>query len=176
MDNPLELQYWITSQTGLIHAFAALIGLILGPVIFLLMKGNVPHRLLGGVWILLMLTTDVSALMTYELGGRPNLFHFFALVNLGALVPAFYYVQKYKTSRNEKDLRNHMEYMAWAYFGLAAAGAWQIIISLARIEALPFTYPVLFNTLGGFTALSAVMLFIILKRKKLSHIDGEYNS
>lgn len=45
-----------------IHLMAAVCALMLGPVIFWRPKGTTSHKLLGRVWVLLMLTAAVSSL------------------------------------------------------------------------------------------------------------------
>ena len=92
--DPLTLEFWITSATGGTHAVLAIICLLLGPVIFIRRKGDKTHKMLGRIWAMMMLVLNITALMTYELHGRPNLFHAFAVLNLVALIPAFCLYQK----------------------------------------------------------------------------------
>lgn len=162
--NPLSLEFWITSATGGIHAALAVICLLLGPVIFLRRKGDKTHKLLGRIWASMMLVLNITALMTYELSGRPNLFHFFAVVNLIALIPGFVFIKKYQKSRNPKHLSQHQEMMAWAYFGLAAAGVWQGVTTLLRFDMLPLHPKFFMPIMGGLTGLAGWMLARYLKR------------
>jgi len=162
--DPLSLSFWITSLTGGIHAALAVICLALGPVIFLRRKGDKAHKLLGRIWAGMMLILNITALMTYELHGRPNLFHFFAVLNLIALIPAFVFIKKYQKSRNPKHLPLHQELMAWAYFGLAAAGVWQLATMALRVDRLPMHPKFFMPTLGIATGLAAWMLSRHLKK------------
>lgn len=163
--DPFTLEFWITSLTGGIHAALAVICLLLGPVIFLRRKGDKTHKLLGRSWALMMLVLNVTALMTYELHGRPNLFHFFAVVNLIALIPGFVFIRKYQKSRNPKHLAQHQEMMAWAYFGLAAAGVWQGVTTLLRFDMLPMHPKFFMPVMGVLTGLAAWILSKYLKRR-----------
>jgi len=163
--DPATLSFWITSFTGGLHAGLAVICLVLGPVIFLRRKGDTIHKMLGRIWAAMMLVLNITALMTYELDGRPNLFHAFAILNLIALIPAFVFIKKYQKSRNPKHLALHQELMAWAYFGLAAAGVWQLATSLLRIDMLPMHPKFFMPTLGIATGLASWMLARYLKRR-----------
>lgn len=58
--------------------------------------------------------------------------------------------------------------MAWAYYGLLAAGVWQIVISLARVDAISIPYKYLFNGLGALTAISAAALFLYFRSKPIT--------
>ena len=165
-ENFLTLSYWITSNTGLIHVLAAILCIIIGPVIFAQRKGTKRHIRLGRLFVVLMTFVNISALMTYELGGRPNLFHFFAILNLAVLVPGWLFILAYRKSRKPKHLENYRECMAWAYFGLIAAGSWQIVISLARIGFIQLPYVFLYNGLGALTALLSITLFLWLKAQR----------
>lgn len=44
-----------------LHAFAAMAALIVGIVQFAAPKGTLPHRTIGWVWVVLMLTISVSS-------------------------------------------------------------------------------------------------------------------
>lgn len=167
-NDPATLEFWITSMTGGIHALLAVICLLLGPVIFLRRKGDKSHKILGRIWASMMLALNITALLTYELHGRPNLFHAFAILNLIALIPAFIYIKKYQTSRNPKHLTLHQELMAWAYFGLAAAGVWQLATSLLRIDMLPIHPKFFMPSLGIATGLAGLILSRYLKKSLTS--------
>lgn len=164
MSDPWSFSYWVTSLTGGIHILAAFICLVLGPIIFFNQKGTARHKLMGKIWIVCMLIVDIAALCTYELNGRPNLFHAFAFLNLITLTPAFLFIKKYQKTKNPKDLVQHRGYMAWTYFGLLAAGIWQIIISLARVGVLNMAYKYLYNGLGALTLIASISLFIYLRK------------
>lgn len=165
ISDPLTLEFWITSATGGVHTALAVICLLLGPVIFLRRKGDKAHKMLGRIWASMMLVLNITALMTYELHGRPNLFHFFAVVSLAALIPGFVYVKKYQKSREPKHLRQHQELMIWAYFGLAAAGVWQGVTTLLRFDMLPLHPKYFMPIMGVLTGLAAWILSKYLKRR-----------
>jgi len=163
--DPLTIGFWISGVTGGIHAALAIICLILGPVIFMGRKGDNRHRFLGRIWAIIMLVLNITALLTYDLHGRPNLFHFFAIVNLIALIPGFVFIKKYQTSRNPKHLAQHQELMIWAYFGLAAAGVWQLVTTLLRFDMLPLHPRFFMPIMGVLTGLAGWMLSRYLKKR-----------
>jgi len=69
---------------------------------------------------------NITALTNYDFTGYPNLFHFFALLSLSALIPAFYVLQRAVRLKDQKLLEEHARLMMWSYYGLAAAGVAQV--------------------------------------------------
>ena len=110
-------------------------------------KGDRLHRILGLTWSALMLTVNTSAFSMYDVNGGLNLFHFFAVASLVALIPGFWAARQYALTRERRFLWRHAWLMAWAYFGLAAAGISQLVP-----RAMPF----------AFTNLGRVYIFIFI--------------
>jgi uncharacterized membrane protein len=50
-----------------IHAFAAMAAFLLGIVQFVGPKGTIPHRSVGVIWVLLMLTVGISSFWIHEI-------------------------------------------------------------------------------------------------------------
>jgi uncharacterized membrane protein len=50
-----------------IHAFAAMAAFLLGIVQFVGPKGTIPHRTIGLIWVLLMLTVAISSFWIHEI-------------------------------------------------------------------------------------------------------------
>jgi len=117
---------WVHSILGGTHFVLAMVALVLGPVIFLRKKGGRLHRLAGYAFVLSILIVNITALTNYDFTGYPNLFHFFALLSLSALVPAFYALQRAVRLKDQKLLEEHARLMMWSYYGLAAAGVAQV--------------------------------------------------
>ncbi len=118
---------WVHSVVGGVHFIMALIALVLGPIIFLRGKGTKFHRQAGYVFVLCMLTVNTTALTSYDFTGRPNLFHFFAVLSLAALLPGFYFLQRAVRTGRQDYLEQHAQLMMWAYYGLFAAGVAQVL-------------------------------------------------
>jgi len=108
---------FIHSITGLIHTILALAAMVLGTVVLLRPKATKSHKVMGYVYCLFMLMVNGSALMIYNFG-RPNLFHFFAIVSLSTL--SFGLWQAY-TKRGKHWLERHYYFMSWSVIGLYCA-------------------------------------------------------
>jgi uncharacterized membrane protein len=81
------------SPTIQIHAFAAMGAFMLGAVQLGAPKGTLPHRIVGSIWVLLMLVVTISAFFIHELRiwgpwSPIHLLAIFTLVMLPALVIA----------------------------------------------------------------------------------------
>jgi uncharacterized membrane protein len=59
----------LLSAPGVIqlHAFAAMTAFVLGIVQFIGPKGTIPHRTVGTLWVLLMLTVAISSFWIHEI-------------------------------------------------------------------------------------------------------------
>lgn len=164
MQDWLIWTYWVESFTGGLHFALAIIAIILGPIILFRRKGDVLHRWLGRAWALMMFVIIGSALIMYDMTGRPNLFHFFALVSFVTLTRASWAIWSYKRTRDPKHLNAHQHSMVWAYYGLFMAGLWQIVFNLVRADVLQISIRMLYNGLGLFTGFVAIFVFIFLKK------------
>ena len=135
---------------GAFNFLCALGALGLGPFIMFRPKGIAAHRWLGRIWAAMMAIIIISALSMYDMNGRLNLFHFFAVVSLVTLARALWAIWSYKRSRNLKRLNAHQHSMIWAYFGLFMAGLWQIAFNLVKSDILDLSIAMLYNGLGAF--------------------------
>ena len=50
-----------------LHAFAAMTAFVLGLVQFSAPKGTIPHRTVGWIWVVLMLTVSISAFWIHQI-------------------------------------------------------------------------------------------------------------
>jgi len=116
MQDWLTWSYWADGILDSLHFACALGALLLGPIIMMRRKGDRTHRWLGRIWALMMAVIIISALSMYEMNGRPNLFHFFALVSLVTLGSGLWAIWRYKKTRNPDYLLTHQHCMIWAYF------------------------------------------------------------
>jgi len=165
MEEILSWSFWSDSVTGSIHFGLALLCLILGPIVLVRRKGNKTHRILGSIWAASMLILNISALSMYGINGRPTLFHFFAIVSFATLIPGYYAIWRFKTSRNPAHLLQHRYCMVWAYFGLAAAGVWQMALTVLMQLGGKSHYGLALNGLGVLTGLIAFGLNRYLNKK-----------
>ena len=73
---------WTDGIIGQTHLFAALTALISGGVVVFMRKGTIVHVLLGYAYLVAMILVNTSALLKYDLSGKPNMFHVFALISI----------------------------------------------------------------------------------------------
>jgi uncharacterized membrane protein len=107
------------SFLGIVHTACAVLGLLLGAVIFLRPKGTRSHARLGWSYAASMAAVNLTALCIYRLTGRFNLFHVLAvvilvMVSVGLAQVAF-------LRRPRRWAWRHYHYMCWSYVGLLAA-------------------------------------------------------
>ncbi|HKY17306.1 MAG TPA: DUF2306 domain-containing protein [Rhizomicrobium sp.] len=116
----------VHSTMGSVHMVTALAAIVLGCAVTILPKGRAPHRLLGLAYVFAMLLTNISALMLYNLTGRFNLFHAFALLSLVLTLPGLLM----PIMRPRNWIFHHVHLMGWSYLGLLAAAANEAAIRL----------------------------------------------
>lgn len=108
-----------------IHAFGAIIAVVLGIIQFVAPKGTLPHRTLGVLWVLIMLAVAISSIFV-----RPSLkpglpitqwfsfIHIFTVMTFFGLASGVTLLM-----RGGPDLKRHKIPFAWMYFtGLLIAG------------------------------------------------------
>ncbi|MEM8984880.1 MAG: DUF2306 domain-containing protein [Pseudomonadota bacterium] len=146
-------RFWADNWVGQAHFLLAMVALIAGPLIFSQTKGTRAHRWLGYTYFISMLIVNVSALTIYDLTKGPNLFHFFAVVSLGSIIPGIWAVLR-------GNIESHYFFMSWSYFGLLAAFLSQIatqtggVPKLAKALGGGFGFTIIFvgSGLAGFIA------------------------
>ena len=156
--------FWADGVLGNLHFGCALLALLLGPVILLRRKGGTWHRWAGRVFVASMLILNTNALFMYDMSGRPNLFHFFAVVSLVTLLSALWGIYRFKQTRSRHHLVLHQHCMVWAYFGLLMAGIWQVAFQLMRFDVITLSPGAFFNALGIFTAIAGGATMTTVKR------------
>ena len=112
---------WSQTLLGHFHFAIATLALVLGPIIFFTNKGTFKHKIIGILFIVSMLTVNITALMSYNLTGGFNLFHFAALCSMATLLTAIFFIRKAVKTKSEKHYIIHGVLMSWTYFGLVAA-------------------------------------------------------
>ncbi|MEE2565517.1 DUF2306 domain-containing protein [Hyphobacterium marinum] len=94
---PLFEANWVIQ----IHVAAAMSALVLGAVQLAAPKGTLPHRTLGYVWAVLMVTTAISAIFIREInGGDFSFIHIFVPLTLLGLVGVIANARKMKTEKH----------------------------------------------------------------------------
>ena len=130
------------SAIGIVHMSAGWLSLGAGLANLLLAKGTRGHRALGYLFVFSMLLMNLVAFSLYGLTGQLNLFHALAVASLAttlaAIVPAL--------RRRPGWMARHAARMQWAYIGLCAAAANEIL-TREVLHRMP-------STMHGFWAVS----------------------
>ena len=85
-----------------IHAFAAIAAFAVGALQLSAPKGTIPHRLIGWLWAVLMLTVAISSLFIHEirLWGPWSPIHLLSILVLVILPLAVLYARRHQVSRH----------------------------------------------------------------------------
>jgi uncharacterized membrane protein len=106
-----------------IHAFSAIAATGLGAVVLFAHKGTPLHKLMGRVWVLLMLTVATSALFINEIRmiGPFSPIHLFVFVTYGGIGYALWQIRR-------GDVARHRAAMQSVYFqALLLTGAFTLL-------------------------------------------------
>ncbi len=103
-----------------IHLATAIPALLIGPIILWRRKGDAGHRLLGRVWVALMLTTAIASAFIRTpgagvFGSGFSFIHIFTIWTLGSVPLAIFAIRK-------GDVKAHQNAMTGLYIGLCLAG------------------------------------------------------
>jgi uncharacterized membrane protein len=117
------------SILGVTHMTAASLALISGAVALGLPgKGNARHRLLGWIYVSMMLLLNGTALLIYHLFGQFGPFHVAAVVSLFGVVGGTLMAITARRRRERRDrqgraraVERHFYWMSYSYVGLLAA-------------------------------------------------------
>ncbi len=95
-----------------VHAFAAMVAFLLGSVQLLAPKGTLPHRTLGYIWVLLMLTVISTSFFIYDV----RMWGPFSWIHLLSLAALFGLVSLVREARRH-DVREHKKSAIFLFFG-----------------------------------------------------------
>ena len=84
----LALVFRDVSVLGGLHVVAAVLALAMAAVVLVRTKGTTAHVRLGWMYVVLLASVDLLALLTYRDGAGPGPFHLLAVVSLATLVAA----------------------------------------------------------------------------------------
>ncbi|NVO24252.1 DUF2306 domain-containing protein [Donghicola mangrovi] len=105
-----------------IHAYAALLAVVLTILIFTRARGTMTHRVLGWVWVLLMGFTAISSFAISTL--RPGHFSVIHILSIATLILLVLGVYRARTHQVKK----HRQSMLGLVFGaLCVAGAFTLL-------------------------------------------------
>jgi uncharacterized membrane protein len=100
-----------------VHGALAATALIVGGSVLLRRKGTATHKLLGRVWVALMVAVALSSFWIFEIrrGAGPSLIHLLSVSTLISLALAVWFIRR-------GNVRAHRGFMVGTFVGLAAAG------------------------------------------------------
>lgn len=109
---------------GGLHVLAAELALACGSAVAVAPKGTAWHRRMGRAYVTAMVVLNLTALAIYDLSGRPNPFHFFAVVSLVSIALGWRAARR----RGPSWRPAHANWMLWSYVGLLAAAASELAV------------------------------------------------
>jgi uncharacterized membrane protein len=118
---------------GAIHTVVAAAGIAIGLIQLLRAKGGSIHRALGYAFVYAMLIADGTAMLVFQFTGKFNILHFGALVNVLCIILAIVPVLRSPRPSNWKV--QHYYFMCWAYVGLLAAAATELIVRTSSLAS-----------------------------------------
>jgi uncharacterized membrane protein len=143
------------------HAFAASVALPLGGwQLFRSTKGNPVHRLVGRVWVVLMLYVSVTSFWIKELEpGHYSWIHILSLVTIlsvsWGLIAAI-----------RGDIQAHKEYMIGSWLGLVGAFIGAVAVPVRHVPTFVVTEPV--QAVAAFVAVLVTTAAVVTAAKVLS--------
>lgn len=144
-----------------VHAVAASLALVMGPIILLRVKGTGLHKLFGYLFVIAMLTTTLSGFFIYELTGGPSFFHVLGIVSTVTVTLGVRAILRAKKD-GAAAIDAHYMWMTWAYAGLVMAGLAQLVSSVPDIylafRDLGLSYWSIFGLFVGSVSLVAMIL------------------
>jgi uncharacterized membrane protein len=89
-----------------IHAFVAMGAVVVGAVQLAAPKGTLPHRIVGSIWVLLMLVVSISAFFVHEIRiwGSWSPIHPLAIFTLVMLPIAVWRAHKHEIERHRRAM------------------------------------------------------------------------
>lgn len=89
-----------------LHAFAAMTALMFGTIQLVAPKGTLPHRIVGSIWVALMLAVCVSAFFIHQLRiwGEWSPIHLLAIFTLVMLPLAVWQAHKHNVAKHRRAM------------------------------------------------------------------------
>jgi uncharacterized membrane protein len=89
-----------------IHAYSAMVALVLGATQFAAPKGTMPHRIMGWVWVSLMVTVAASSFMIHTICqiGPFSIIHGLSILTLILLPVAVMHARSHRVFRHRRAM------------------------------------------------------------------------
>ena len=111
------------------HIALALVTVPVGAIIFLTKKGTAQHKLVGRVWVVILLIVSLSAILIQEINPEGySLIHLLIPWTIASLVYSIWSIKRFKKTHKRKYRQAHMYSMIGVYVGaLLVAGAFTLL-------------------------------------------------
>ena len=134
------------------HVVAALSALLVGAAVLLLSKGTHRHRVIGTVYVLVLVVVNGAALSVHR-ENTFGVFHALAVVSLVTIAAGLSPLVLGR--RSPPVIATHAYCMAWSYAGLVAAGCGQLAAAVGQDDG-SWVVPVV---IVAVLAVSGVVIF-----------------
>ncbi|MBN8818909.1 MAG: DUF2306 domain-containing protein [Sphingomonas sp.] len=104
----------------LLHLGTVIPALLIGAAILLLRKGTALHKLLGRLWVLLMMVTAIGSFWLRGSSGNLSLLHLFSIITIVSVPLGLWQIAR-------GNVRKHQRAMLGTYLGLLGAGVFAFL-------------------------------------------------
>jgi uncharacterized membrane protein len=112
-----------------VHSVLALLAIPLGLYIIITKKGTKSHKMLGRIWVTVLLIVSLTAIFIQTIKpGQFSLIHLLVPYTIGSLIYSIWNIRKFKKTKIERYKIAHMRSMIGVYIGaLLIAGAFTLM-------------------------------------------------
>ncbi|WP_333619985.1 DUF2306 domain-containing protein [Dietzia sp.] len=141
-----------------VHAVAASLVVLLGPVNIFRRRKDSAHKAIGRSWVVSMYFVCVSGMCIYTLTGGFTIFHALAIFTFCTTTFGVYNIRRGR-------VRAHIGNMVGSYIGSLVAGAYAAIVPERAIPQLAVNNPaVLWTAVGGVVLAATCWVAFVLAR------------
>ncbi|MFK3776958.1 DUF2306 domain-containing protein [Agrobacterium sp. NPDC089420] len=145
-----------------LHVATVVPAAILGAVILFFPKGTPRHRLLGRVWVVLMIVTSFSTFFIHEL----NVFHGFSPIHILSTFTIYGCLQSVYLARRGQ-IRHHMRIMQGIYLGgIVIAGGFTFLPGRIMHAVVFGNGPADFTTLSVMGTIFVFLFLTVLRLRR----------
>lgn len=128
------MEFFYSSFLSALHSISAVVALVCGGIVFVNAKGTKLHKIYGYVYVISMLSLNVSAIPLQNLFGGIGWFHLFIVMSLPYILWGMYY--PIFGRGNPKWMVYHFEVMSYSYVGLLAAFIAEVLVRVPLAVAV----------------------------------------
>lgn len=139
-----------------IHAIAASLVILLGPVNFLRRRKDIRHKIIGRTFGVMMYFVCISGMFIYTMGGF-TIFHALAIFTFTTTTIGIIAIRRH-------NVRLHMRMMIGSWAGTVTAGAFAALIPGRRIPTLAIEDPALLWTIVAAVVAAATITVVLILR------------